>query len=248
MHETCSEKAITMIRRDRILNGRNVVIALLAMTVAAVFWFSGSSSAAVMRSISPAVPDKATVLPAFSQTVPATGNGVTPADVPEQEWQQIVAAMKATPGGASDIPRVGEYLTFQHRVERWQEMKRAGETSAERDALARFLLASLPTHVSRAELTGFEAKTLQAQLLEELVPDAAQRRALLVEGTKKLIAAEPGTDAQGAAMQDSQMADYKQRESEITAQWNAMSPAARDPHWLESQLDAARRLAFDGKP
>lgn len=236
-----------MIRRDRIFNARNAVIVLLAMTLATVFWFSGSSRAAVMRHVFAPVPDKTAVPPhSSSQAVLASGRGLTPADVPEQEWQQIVAAMKAMPGGASDIPRVGEYLTFQHRVERWQAMKQAGETSAERDALARFLLAALPTHVSRAELTGFEAKTLQAQLLEELVPDVAQRQVLLTEGSKKLIAAEPKTPRM--ALQDSQMADYKQRESEITAQWNALSPAARDPHWLESQLDAARHLAFDGKP
>ncbi|MDI1302675.1 MAG: hypothetical protein PSX71_12275 [bacterium] len=238
-----------MISRDTIFRPRTLIIGLLALGAGTLVWLQSGMPGAQNRSGQATAGTTQTNSVTHSSILaPLTltkNSNATPPDVPEQEWQQMVAAMRATPGGESDLPRIGEYLTFQHRVALWQKMRQDGDYPAERLPLAHYLLDALPLHVSRTEVTGFEAKTLQAQLLEDLVPDAGQRQQAMNTGTKNLVDAEPKADPEVAQAQQARMSDYKKREAEITAQWQAMSPAARDPHWLETQLDAARRATLD---
>lgn len=221
---------------------------MLPFTVLAglVAWLSaGHTTAPAVRTgittTAPAVAASAAV--ASAPIAPAAAPDV-PLGVPADEWAQVVAAERAQPGGAQDLPRIGEYLSFQHRVARWQQLRTQGDNSPERLQLAHDLLDALPLHVGRKEVTAFEAKTLSAQFLADLVPDATQRQQAMQQETQRLEAAQPVADRKAMQQEQVRMAAYKQREAEITAQWMALAPAARDPQWLESQLDAARRATL----
>lgn len=226
---------------------RHIAIGLLAVVVAALIvrirWIDshGDGSVAVAPTTAPAsLP--AAAPPAPPATAPLARAGDTPADVPSEEWARMKQALSATPEGRQQLPRVAAFMTFQHRAQQWEALQQQGDHSAEKVQLAQQLLDDLPTHVGLGEVTGFEARALEAQLLVDTVPDATLRQQAMIDETARINAASPAPDPQLAV----QMAAYKQQEAAITAQWLAMAPSARDPKWLEGQLDAARRQAFDG--
>ncbi len=185
-------------------------------------------------------------LPQATASAAATGAVPTradlpPPDVPPQEWQQVSAALSATPQGRAQLPRVGQFLGFQHRVQRWEAMHQSSVMSAQRLALAQSLMDEVPTHLSRAELTGADALALEAQLAQDIVPDPNARAAYLQTQMRALQAAQPAPDAQDQV----RLAAYKAQESVITARWLALPPAQRDPQQLTAQLDAVRHKVFD---
>lgn len=178
-----------------------------------------------------------------ADTMPVAVPGV-PRDVPPEEWQAMQDALGGTAEGRAQLPRVGAFLGFQHRVERWEALRQSAAGEVQRRALAQGLLDELPTHVHLQEITAFEANALMTGLVQDVVNDPALREQALRDVAARLNAAAPAPDAQMAA----RMAVYKRQEAVITAQWQAMDPATRDPHWLETQLDAARQGAFDNVP
>jgi hypothetical protein len=167
-----------------------------------------------------------------------------PPDVPAQEWQKVSAALSGTPQGREQQPRVGQFLGFQHRVQRWEALRQSSVMSAQRLALAQALMDEVPTHLSRAELTGPEALALESQLAQDIVPDPNARVAYLQTQMRALQAAQPAADAQDQA----RLAAYKAQESVITARWLALPPAQRDAQQLTAQLDAVRAKVFDQPP
>lgn len=186
----------------------------------------------------PALPRPA-VGPASS--VAPTRADLPPRDVPADEWRKVSAALSTTPQGREQLVRVGQFLGFQHRVQRWEAMHQSSIMSAQRLALAQALMDEVPTHLSRAELTGPEALALESQLAQDIVPDPNARAAYLQTQQRALQAAQPAADAQDQA----RLAAYKAQESAITARWLALPPAQRDPQQLTAQLDAARTKVFD---
>ena len=180
-------------------------------------------------------------IPAPASAQPTAAASDTPPDVPPDEWAQMKKALGATQEGRKQLPRVGAFLGFKHRAERWEALNKQGVQSAEKTQLAQQLLDDLPDHVGRGEVTGFEARALEAQLIPDAVPDTSQQQQALIAENARIEAAVPKPDPQAA----SRMAAYKQQEAAITAQWLAMPPAGRDSQWLESQLNAARERAFD---
>jgi len=227
--------------------GRHIAIGLLAVVVGALIvrirWIDshGDGSVAVAPATAPITLPVAPP-PPLTATAAAARGGDTPADVPPEEWARMQQALSATPKGRQQLPRVAAFMTFQHRAQRWEALQQQGDHSPEKTQLAQELLDDLPTHVGLGELTGFEARALEAQLLMDTVPDPTLRQQAMIDETARINAAAPQPDPQLAV----QMAAYKQQEAAITAQWLAMAPSARDPKWLEGQLDAARRQAFDG--
>lgn len=170
-----------------------------------------------------------------------------PAFLSEEEWSALKEALKDTPNREKEQARIVEYLRFQKQVQQWQSL-RDSPNVAQRRQLAAEVLDSIPAHLANRELNAGEAQMLQSALLEDLVPDAQQRQAR-AEIEKQRLVTQP-TDAELATQQQdaANQQDYKRREAEITAQWQAMPADQRDQHWLESQLDAARRAAFDKPP
>lgn len=160
-----------------------------------------------------------------------------PPDVPADEWRRVKAALETTPEGRRELPRVAEFLSFRHRVGRWQ----AGGDVVARAALAQRLLDELPVHVARREMTGGEAQALVTALLQERYGDPAALRAAVQAQLARVQAAQPAPDAQAQAREQAALAAYRRREAAIAAQWQALPVAQRDQQWLEAQLEAARR-------
>jgi hypothetical protein len=164
----------------------------------------------------------------------------------EEEWTSLREALKDTPNREREQARIIEYLRFQKQFQRWQALRDSHDT-AQRQALAKELLDGVPQRLAQREMSAGEAQLLQSTLLEELVPDAQQRQARL-QVERQRLATQP-TEAEVAAQrQDTvKQQDYKRREAEIISQWQAMPVDQRDQRWLESQLDAARRAAYEGR-
>jgi len=225
---------------------RHIAITLLALLVTTLVirirWIDTHADDAVAEAPAPILtPTPAPPVP--TSQPPMQADADNPADVPPEEWARLKKTLGATAEGRQQLQQAGQYLSFKHRAENWEALQAQGVHSAEKTRLAQQLLDDLPQHVGRGEVTGFEARALEAQLLEDTEPGANQRQQAMVAETARITAAEPQTDPQAAV----KMAAYKQQEASITAQWLAMAPSARDPKWLESQLDAARRQAFDGE-
>jgi hypothetical protein len=223
---------------------RRLATGFLLLVAGGSLWLAARPDSPVMATAALSPPPPLASLPAPALST-ASAAGIPP-DVPAEEWNQVVASLHATPDGDKDLPRVAEYLTFQHRAALWQQSKQSGAASSERAQWAHYLLDTLPAHVSRSEVTAFEARSLETELLQDSISDPAQLKQAVQQEDQRLLAAQPRPDAQTAADQQARLASYKKREAEVTAQWMAMAPASRDPKWLESQLDSARQQAFDG--
>jgi hypothetical protein len=179
-------------------------------------------------------------------TAKQTAPNQRPAFLTEEEWTSLQEALRDTPNREQEQARIVEYLRFQKQVQLWQSMHDSQDTT-QRQKLATELLNSIPDRLAKRELNAGEAQLLQAAFLEDLVPDAQQRQARM-EAEKQRLMLQP-TEAEVAAQrqEEAKQQDYKRRETEIIAQWQAMPADQRDQRWLESQLDAARRAAYEGR-
>lgn len=189
--------------------------------------------------------------PAADSRVVQSTAGPTPANqrpafLTEQEWSALQEALRNTPNREKEQARIVEYLRFQKQFQLWQSMHDSPDT-AKRHEIASDLLNGVPQRLANREMSAGEAELMQAALLEDLIPDPQQRAARLATEKQRLIV--PPTEAEVAEQQKelSQQQDYKRREAAIVAQWEAIPANQRDQHWLESQLDAARRAAFGGQ-
>ena len=162
----------------------------------------------------------------------------------DQEWADLQQALRDNPDREQEIARIVQYLKFQNQFNAWQALRNSPDM-ARRHALAEELLDQIPDRLKRSEMTAGEAAMLQETLLADIEPDAETRRQRLA-GERKRLEIAPSAEQQAAQDRDAQrLKVYKEREAQIMAQWNATPPAQRSQQWLESQLDAARKAAFD---
>ncbi len=164
----------------------------------------------------------------------------------EDEWKSLREALKDTPNREHEQARIVEYLRFQKMFQLWQSM-RDSQDAAKRQALAKDLLDAIPQRLENREVSAGEAQLLQATLLEELIPDAQQRQVRLQAEKQRLTIQPSETDVAAQRQDTAKLQEYKRREAEVIAQWQAMPVEQRDQRWLESQLDAARRAAYEGR-
>lgn len=97
-----------------------------------------------------------------------------PDAISDLEWQvlQGVAAQHADP--KAELARLVANLRFNKAREQWRALS-GPEHTAHRQALAEELLAEIPDRVAGQALDADAAKTLQRQLLADLVSDPALR-------------------------------------------------------------------------
>lgn len=145
---------------------------LLLITVAVVL------AVAVLRmSVDDRVAPSAVVLPQVqSGANPAAAATAAPRPdaISDLEWQvlQGVAAQHADP--KAELARLVANLRFNKACEQWRALSSPDHT-ARRQVLAAQLLAEIPDRVAGQALDADAAKTLQRQLLADLVSDPAQR-------------------------------------------------------------------------
>lgn len=169
-----------------------------------------------------------------------------PAFLQPEEWAALQEALKDNPQRDQEMRRILGYLRFQKKFELWQTMRESPD-AAQRQALAREMLDELPPRVASGEVNIGEAQMLQTALIEDFVTDPESRRQRIAAEAARLKVAPSPEQAEDMRRGEQQMQDYKTREAGIISQWQAMPAEQRDPKWLETQLEAARRAAFEGK-
>lgn len=167
-----------------------------------------------------------------------------PAFLTEEEWTSLQEALRDTPNREQEQARIIEYLRFQKQVQMWQSLRESQDVSKRHD-IANELLNGIPDRLAKRELNAGEAMMLQAALLEDLVPDAQQRQARLQTEKQRLVTQPTEAEIAAQRQEEAMQQTYKRREAEIIAQWQAMPADQRDQRWLETQLDAARRAAYE---
>lgn len=215
------------------MNFRNTLIVAVLIVVGTYAWIcfagEGTSTPALTSQSMPAP------RPADNPFPPS------PPDVPTAEWQKIVAQMQTTRSGAADLVRVGEYLTFQHRVEKWRQLKITQSQSDTRAQLTQYLLEAIPVHLERGEMTQWEAQSMAQTLLQEKYTDAIALKKAEADEIAKLQAAAPKPLPAKLAAENTAMADYKVKEAAIVAQWQSLPADQQKQAWLEKHLDEARK-------
>lgn len=169
-----------------------------------------------------------------------------PSFLSEEEWGALREALREDPNREQEMVRILEYLRFQKQFEAWQALKNSPD-AAQRQALAAELMDQIPQRLEKRELGAGEAQMLQTILIEDMVADPQARQARLAQERQRLASVSEKTDVAAKQQDEAQLKQYKQREAEIIAQWQAMPVEQRDQHWLESQLDAARRATYEGR-
>src|SRR5690606_24121759 len=99
-----------------------------------------------------------------------------PEGLSRQEWDQLVAAVQDLPNPQAELTRLVTYLRYQRELERG---RMAEPYTAERQALGRQLLETLPTRLANREVTASEALMLQDLIYTDLIPDETERTAAI---------------------------------------------------------------------
>jgi len=176
-----------------------------------------------------------TAMPATATTSAAgTPEGVSAAD-----WAKVQQALAQHPQREAELRRIGQLLSYQSRVRRFQEARQSGAPATELRALARQLDGELDQHLANNEVSAGEAQTLKAALLEQLQPDTAARAMALAAWRRQQAAAAP-------SQPDPRDATYLQAQASTVAAWQARPAAQRNEAQLSQQLRTLRGQVYAG--
>ncbi|HSI47918.1 MAG TPA: hypothetical protein VLA61_06595 [Ideonella sp.] len=172
-------------------------------------------------------------------TPSATTSAGTPEGVSAADWAKVQQALAQHPQREAELSRIGQLLTYQSRVRRFQEARQGGAPATELRTLARQLDGELDQHLANNEISAGEAQTLKAALLEQLQPDTAARALALVAWRRQQAAAAP-------SQPDPRDASYLQAQASTVAAWQAKPAAQRNEAQLSQQLRTLRGQVYAG--
>jgi hypothetical protein len=178
-------------------------------------------------------------LPAPSPAPPTLAitpsSDVPPPGLDAAQWQSLRSELAGNP---EELRRVVGYLNFADRLQRFRD-----GPSIDRKALAAGIDRSIDERLRQRELSAGEARLIKIAVLQELLPDDAQRQAALQAWeTTQRAAARP--DLALAARE----AGFQRRQAQIVAAWQALPVAHRDPKALERELEILRLSSFPATP
>lgn len=101
------------------------------------------------------------------------------------EWQVLQGVAGQQADSDQQLTRLVNNLRFNKQLAAWRSQL-ATKATTQRQQLAQLILADIPAHVALQELTLDEAKSLQQQLLADIVADSQQRRQRLEQEGKRL--------------------------------------------------------------
>ncbi|MCO5976652.1 hypothetical protein [Ideonella oryzae] len=176
----------------------------------------------------------------WGSAAPGAGQSAE-ASVPDgltaQEWAQVQPALASDPDAASELQRIGRWLSFQRRGQRFQEALHRQDHGPETQALARRIDAEIDTHLALGELSGPEALALKSAVLGELEPDTPTRAQTLRQWRETQIDRHPpAADPRDAA--------YATAQAEIVARWRSQSGESPNSDALRAQLIQARARVY----
>jgi len=170
-------------------------------------------------------------MPAPPTLAKAVPDPAPPPGLDAMQWQSLRHELAGRP---DELRRVVDYLSFSDRLRHFRD-----DPAADRKALAAEIDRSIDERLRQRELSAGEARLVKIAVLQELLPDDAQRQAALQAWETALRAAEKPDLALAA-----READFQRRQAEIVAAWQARPAAQRDPRALERELDALRQSSF----
>ena len=174
---------------------------------------------------------------AASAPVPS---GAPPAGLSAEQWRQLQESLRGNPNREAELARIAEYLGFQQTLQQYRTRRSQGAAPAELQALARQIDQGIDIHLARGELSAGEANLLKSTVLIDIEPDPGQRAAMLNEWRDQ--------QAQAPAAADPRAEQYRQRQAEIVAAWQAQPPERRDAQQLQAQLETLRQSTFGNSP
>lgn len=179
-------------------------------------------------------------------SVQAVGD-VRPADFSEEDWAALNRALAHEPNQAQERARLVSYLRFQRSVATWRQMQ-DGPATAERQALAREVVAQVPDHVAKREVNAGEALMVLNAMAADIEPDTTRRTAWLADQQKRLQATQTEAEASALKAEKQKNEDFARQQAEIVAQWESTPVANRDPVTLERQLQLLRDKVYGSTP
>lgn len=195
--------------------------------------------AAATSSTPQAALDPTTPPPAAGPAPGTTAAPGVPPGVTAEQWAALQQEYAGQPDGPAQIARVVAFLQYRQEVQRFRALR--DNPQADREALrasARALEAGLDERLARGEVSASEALQIRTATAEVLLPDATARKAAVADWQRALAARSAPAPQAGAD-------EFRRREAEIVAAWQALPAAQRDPDALARQLQALRQQMFD---
>jgi len=189
-------------------------------------------------------PSDQTALTQPTPTQMPAADDARPADFSQEEWDQLLSAVKDHPDPQAELARLVTYLRYQRDLEHWNL---AQPHTAERQEIGQRLLEALPTRLANREVTASEALLLQATIYSDLIPDEVERAAAIEQARNQLqrqIKNDPAVQAQQQKDQARRQV-YKEREAEILSRFKA---GQIDAAQFEKELQAVRVEVYQPAP
>lgn len=166
-----------------------------------------------------------------------------PPGVSDSDWEKMLHIFKTQPGSAKEFRRVVDYMAYEAEMRRWEVM-RAGESSAERAALASKLLDALPARLANKEVSGAEAKALASAFVADVVADPAERDKRVAFEQQKLSQIRNPEEEALVRQEAVLTAQLESRSKEIVAMHLSANKGQVNEEQLEAQLQAMREKVF----
>lgn len=160
---------------------------------------------------------------------------------PDRSIEEARAAPRDDGRPDSRSAREAALQLFHQSIERFGDLLHDdGASRAELQTVARTLDKSLDEQLKHGEVDFGDAQMLKADLLDVLVPGAAQRGMMLVQWRE----AQRPPDELGPRASDPRIAEYKRQEAQVLMAWQAQPSDLRDSDDLNEQLDELRGTVF----
>lgn len=222
-----------------------MVLSMAGVLVALVWWVARGGAPAMEQAslssghyradLAPEVQQKTTALE--KQDVFLNKEEPVPVDVSEREWKSVVNQMAGWPNRDAEVKRMGAYLTFYNRAQKWADLQSKPDSDiVERRRLAQQVLDDIPGRVAQAEMTSMEAKDLTDRLLADTTQEGQEREWGRERMAEKIKNASGDNNAVLTSRQLSQIEFFKQRETEIRARWAGVPEEQRRQDDLDAQL------------
>lgn len=176
--------------------------------------------------------------PASAEAVSGSAaEGAVPDGLTPQEWARLRQALADTPDAASELQRIGRWLSFQRQGQRFQDALHRRDHGPQTQALARRIDAEMDTHLALGELSGPEALALKAAVLGELEPDTRVREQALTQWRQAHVDRNLGT-------MDPRDAAYLAAQAELVNRPGTRTDQPENREALQAQLTRVRERVY----
>jgi hypothetical protein len=170
-----------------------------------------------------------------------------PADVTQEDWSMLNAALTKQGAPKGEAERIVSYLRYQRSFENWQQLDQDKDANKRR-LMAQSLLSEIPERMAKGEFSAIEGQMMSAVLLTETTTDENERTRIIEDWQAKLASVASPLEDEKVLLAKAREVEFKRRQANAFSEWQAQTnPGERTPARLDQALESNRRAYNSGE-